>query len=121
LIKTNSPAGRNLGNLMRYPIAIEIGEDTTAYSVVVPDLPGCLSAGDPLDEAVAGAEEATVAWIDAALDDGRDIPPASSLEEIRANPEYRGWSFGVVAVDPAAWTRNRNCEHHPAAPGVAAP
>ena len=28
--------------------------------------PGCFSAGDTLDEAIAGAEQAAAAWIDAA-------------------------------------------------------
>ena len=43
---------------MRYPIVIEPGTDATAFGVIVPDLPGCFSAGDSLDEAVLGAEEA---------------------------------------------------------------
>ena len=49
---------------MRYPIAIEICTDSTAFGVVVPDLPGCFSAGDTLDEAITNAEEAAAAWID---------------------------------------------------------
>jgi predicted RNase H-like HicB family nuclease len=53
---------------MRYPIAIEPRIETSAYGVVIPDLPGCLSAGDTLEEAIAGAEEAGFAWIDTALD-----------------------------------------------------
>ena len=40
---------------MQYPIAIESGSDTAACGVVVLDLPGCFSAGDTLDEALAGA------------------------------------------------------------------
>jgi predicted RNase H-like HicB family nuclease len=88
--------------MMRYPIAIEIGTDTAAYGVVVPDLPGCFSAGDTLDEAVTGAEEAAAAWIDATLDAGGVVPVPSSIEAVRARPEYAGWAFGVVAVDPAA-------------------
>ena len=87
---------------MRYPIAIEVGSDTTAYGVVVPDLPGCFSAGDTLDEAMNAAEEAALAWIDTMLDIGETIPHPSSLEELRARPEYAGWTFGVIAVDPAA-------------------
>ncbi len=86
---------------MRYPIAIEPGTGATAFGVVVPDLPGCFSAGDTLDEAVAAAEEAAAAWIDAALDTGQAIPPPSGLESIRHNPDFQGWLFGVVAVDPA--------------------
>lgn len=35
---------------MRYPIAIEPGTDATAWGVVVPDLPGCFSAGGTLEE-----------------------------------------------------------------------
>jgi predicted RNase H-like HicB family nuclease len=86
---------------MRYPIAIEPGTETAAFGVVVPDLPGCFSAGDTLDEAIAGAEEAAAAWIDATLDAGSAIPPPSTLEAIQGNPEYRGWTYGVISVDPA--------------------
>ena len=86
---------------MRYPIAIEAGSEITAFGVVVPDLPGCFSAGDTLDEAVAGAEEAAAAWIDAALDAGYTVPPPSTLDDVRQRPEFSGWVFGVVAIDPA--------------------
>lgn len=86
---------------MRYPIAIEPGDENTAFGVIVPDLPGCFSAGDTLDEAMAGAEEAIALWIDATLDAGDAIPTPSSLDTIRLNPEFAGWVFAVVAIDPA--------------------
>ena len=86
---------------MRYPIAIEAGSDSTAFGVVVPDLAGCFSAGDSLDEAIGNAEEAVAAWIDAALDAGQAIPQPSALDTLRTNPDYADWAFGVVAVDPA--------------------
>ena len=86
---------------MRYPIAIEPGDETTAFGVVVPDLPGCFSAGDTLDEAMVGVEEAAAAWIDATLDAGGAIPAPSSLEVVRGNPDYAGWTFGLITVDPA--------------------
>jgi predicted RNase H-like HicB family nuclease len=86
---------------MRYPIVIEPGTETSAFGVVVPDLPGCFSAGDSLDEAMTGAEEAAAAWIDAALDMGQAIPAPSGLESIRENPEFKGWTFGVITLDPA--------------------
>ena len=88
---------------MHYPIAIEPGSDNTAFGIVVPDLPGCFSAGDTLDEAMAGATEAAAAWVDATLDAGGAIPRASSLEALRANPDFAGWSFGVITLDPAAF------------------
>src|ERR1700712_1223817 len=86
---------------MRYPIAIEPGNDDTAFGVVVPDLPGCFSAGDTLDEALLGAEEAAAAWIDAALDSGAPIPAARSLDTLRLDPDFAGWACGVITLDPA--------------------
>ena len=84
----------------RYPIVIESGTERTAFGVVVPDLPGCFSAGDTLDEAMTGIEEAIAAWIDAALDAGEAIPGPSSLHVIQADAAYAGWTFAVVSVDP---------------------
>lgn len=86
---------------MRYPIAIEPGDETTAFGVVVPDLPGCYSAGDTLDQAITGAEEAAAAWIDATQDAGGAVPPPSGLQAVRETPAFQGWAFGVVSLDPA--------------------
>ena len=86
---------------MRYPVAIEPGHADQAFGVVVPDLPGCFSAGDTLDEAMRGVEEAAAAWIDATLDAGDAVPAPSGLDALRNRPEFAGWSFGVVSLDPA--------------------
>lgn len=87
--------------MMRYPILIEEGTDTVAFGVVIPDLPGCFSAGDTLDDALEAAKEAAAAWVDAALDAGSGVPSPSSLADIRKLPEYQGWSVGVIDLDPA--------------------
>ena len=86
---------------MRYPILIEEGTDTTAFGVVVPDLPGCFSAGDSLDEAVEAAKEAAAAWIDTALDEGMPVPPPSSLEKVRKLRDYKGWAVGLIDLEDA--------------------
>jgi predicted RNase H-like HicB family nuclease len=86
---------------MRYPVLIEAGDDATAWGVVIPDLPGCFSGGDSLDEAMSAAEEAAAAWIDAALDAGREIPRPSSVQAAMASGDYGGWMVGFVEVDPA--------------------
>ncbi len=88
---------------MRYPIVIEEGSANTAYGVIVPDLPGCFSAGDTLDEAMTNVEAAAAAWIDATLDAGGAIPEPSAIENIRARGEYAGWALGVVTIDPATF------------------
>ncbi len=59
--RRNPQAGR--ASVMRYPIAIEPRTDNSEYGVVIPDLPGCFSAGETLEEAIAGAEEAGLAYL----------------------------------------------------------
>jgi predicted RNase H-like HicB family nuclease len=84
---------------MRYPILVEEGTDTSAFGVVVPDLPGCFSAGDTLDEAVEAAKEAAAAWIDTALDGGMPVPAPSSLEAVRKLRGYKGWAVGLIDLE----------------------
>lgn len=84
---------------MRYPILIEEGTDTAAFGVVVPDLPGCFSAGDTLDEALDAAKEAAAAWIDTALDQGMPVPSPSTLEAARKLRGYRGWTVGLIDLE----------------------
>ena len=87
---------------MRYPIALEPGSESTAWGVVVPDLPGCFSAGDTLEQAIVQAEDAITAWIEVAIDAGQDIPAPSDIEALRAaHPEFEGWLWALVKVDPA--------------------
>lgn len=86
---------------MRYPVMIEPGNETTSWSVIVPDLPGCYSAGDTLDEAMEAVEEAAAAWIDAALDAGREIPCPSTVQAALGKGDFRGWIVGSVNIDPA--------------------
>ena len=86
---------------MRYPVMIEAGDENTAWSVVVPDLPGCFSAGDTLDEAMTEVEEAAAAWIDSALDAGRAIPRPSSAQAALEKGDLAGWMVAYINVDPS--------------------
>ena len=84
---------------MKFPIAIEPGDEATAFGVVVPDLPGCFSAGDTLEEAYENAAEAIELWAETALDAGRTIPAPGSLQALRRDPELAGWIVDLVEVD----------------------
>lgn len=86
---------------MRYPIAIEPGDDAHAFGVVVPDLPGCFSAGDTLDEAIDKAKEAIELWLETVIDDGGSVPHPKSISEHQANPEYKDWVWAIVTIDLA--------------------
>ena len=87
---------------MKYPIAIEPGNARKAFGVVVPDLPGCFSAGDTLDEAIDNAREAIELWLETVIDDGGAVPDARPVAAHQANPEFAGWIWAVVSVDLAA-------------------
>ena len=84
---------------MFYPIAIESGDDNHAYGVTVPDLPGCFSAGDTLDEAIASAKDAITGHIELLVELEQDIPSVSTVNELAKNPEYAGYTWALVDVD----------------------
>lgn len=87
---------------MKFPIAIEPGSETAAWSVVVPDLPGCFSAADTgIDEAVENAKEAIELWIETAMDLGQDIPAPSTITVLQKKREFKGWVWALVEIDPA--------------------
>lgn len=83
---------------MKFIVAIEPGTETTSFGVVVPDLPGCFSAGDTLDEAVEMAREAIELWCETVIEDGGDVPAGKTLAEHQANPDFAGWVWAVVEV-----------------------
>ncbi|MCO6427125.1 type II toxin-antitoxin system HicB family antitoxin [Nitrosomonas communis] len=86
---------------MRYPIAIETGDNNHAFGVIVPNLPGCFSAGDTIDEAIDNAKEAIELWLETIIDDGGTVPESKSITEHQANPEYAGWIWAIVTIDLA--------------------
>lgn len=60
-----------------YPF--EVGE---GYTVEVPDLPGCISQGDSLADAIEMAIDAASGWILDELEDGKELIKASTIEKI---------------------------------------
>ena len=86
---------------MRYPIAIETGGKRHAYGIVVPDLPGCFSAGDTLEEALDNAREAILLHLEGLLDEKRPLPQPSELAALRRRRDYRGWTWALVDIDLA--------------------
>ena len=68
---------------MSLPYRIEIIPDTSegGYVVEYPDLPGCVTVGNTIDEALSNAVDAKKAWVAAALEDGISIPEPGSLDD----------------------------------------
>jgi predicted RNase H-like HicB family nuclease len=80
--------------LMRYAVVIEKGERN--YSAYVPDLPGCVSVGDTLEEVKAEIRDAIEFHLEGMREDGLPIPkPSSQAEyvEVGGKPSEEGGAW----------------------------
>lgn len=60
---------------MDYPLRIVLlTPDSGGYVATVPSLPGCVSQGDTMAEAVANIREAIRLYIEVLREDGRPVP-----------------------------------------------
>lgn len=59
-----------------YPFTIRhlSAEEGGGYLIEFPDLPGCLSDGETIEEAIINGNDAVKCWLAAAKEIGRDIP-----------------------------------------------
>lgn len=84
---------------MRFPVAVH-KEEGSSYGVTVPDLPGCFSGGDTLDEALTNAREAIAGHIETLFIVSEPLPETRPLQEHHANDDYRdAFCWGFVDVD----------------------
>lgn len=74
---------KTIEEYMELPYRIELIPDTDEGGFVVsfPDLPGCLSSGETVDEAYRNAEDAKYEWLTAAMEEGISIPEPDSIED----------------------------------------
>ena len=74
---------RTIDEYMRLPYRMEVIPDTAegGYVVRFPELPGCLTCADTLEEAIRNAAECKKEWLTAAMEDGIDIPEPASEDE----------------------------------------
>lgn len=71
---------------MRY-IAFIHKDPDSAYGVSFPDLPGCFSAGDTIDEAVRNAVDALAGHVRMLQADGDPIPAPRDFDAIMGDPD----------------------------------
>ena len=85
---------------MRYPVVIH-KDSNSDYGVTVPDVSGCFSAGQTVDEALQEVTEAIECHLEGLLMDGESIPVPHSIEYYQNNSEYAGGIWAVVTIDLA--------------------
>jgi predicted RNase H-like HicB family nuclease len=85
---------------MRYPVVIH-KDSNSDYGVTVPDLSGCFSAGETLDEALQEVTEAIKCHLEGLLMDGESIPVPHSIEYYQSDSDYADGVWAVVTIDLA--------------------
>ena len=77
---------KDLNYYLRLPYSVVlIPAEEGGYAVKIAELPGCLSQGETVEEALAMIEDAKRGWLEVALNEGMDIPEPGREEE-----EYSG-------------------------------
>jgi predicted RNase H-like HicB family nuclease len=84
--------------MMNFPVVVHKDSDS-AYGVTVPDLQGCFSAGDTLDEALENTKEAIACHIEGLLMDDEFLPIPQAIEKHYQNPDYSDGIWDSVRVD----------------------
>ena len=84
---------------LEFPIAIH-KEAGTVYGVTVPDVPGCHSWGDTIDDAIRNAREAIKGHVATLVELGQPVNiRCSTIEALMAKQEYAGAIWALADVD----------------------
>ena len=90
---------------MTFLVAIH-KDSNSSYGVSIPDLPGCVTAGDTIEDALVMAKEAIELHLAGMLDDGVELPePTADIDPIRRDPDYADAVWGAVRID-LDWRRS---------------
>jgi len=76
---TNKPLDYYLA--LPYKVDIYPEPDGTGYTALVPDLPGCITSADTIEDLWRMVAEAKTAWLELATEDGDHIPEPPPVEE----------------------------------------
>lgn len=74
---------RTIDEYMKLPYKMEIVSDNEegGYVASFPDLPGCFTVGDTIEEVTKNVEDAKRVWFEAAINDGVEIKESAVDEE----------------------------------------
>ena len=83
---------------MRFPVVLHT-DDGVHYGVTVPDLPGCFSGGDSIDEALESVREAIDLHLEGLTEEGDEVPTPKTIAEHQRDPEFAGGIWAIVEFD----------------------
>lgn len=79
-------------------IALVHKDNGTSYGVSFPDVPGCISAGDTFEQALANAAEALTGHLALIAADGDPLPRPRSFEALQRDPAFADDSAGAIVA-----------------------
>ena len=80
---------------MRYSVFIHKDPDSS-FGVIFPEMPGCFSAGDTMDEALLNAIEALAMHVEGLEADGDEIQQPVSVDAILRDPRFAEDREGAI-------------------------
>lgn len=83
---------------MRYPVVLHT-DDGKSYGVTVPDVAGCYSGGNDIDDALENVKEALDLHFSGLLEDGEPIPLATNIRKHQNNPDYADGTWAYIDFD----------------------
>ena len=83
---------------MRYPVVLH-SDNGIRWGVTVPDLPGCFSTGESMDEALQSVAEAIDFHLEGITEDGGEVPISQAIDAHRANPDFANGTWALVEID----------------------
>jgi predicted RNase H-like HicB family nuclease len=94
--------------MTHYVAIVEDAGEDRAIGVWFPDLPGCFSAGDDIDDALRNARKALALYAEAEAREGRALPKPRTISVLRSDPtiipDLRDHIVALVALDSEAAT-----------------
>lgn len=82
---------------MYYPATlVPLNDGTGRYDVTFVDLPGCVSQGNSLEDALRMAQEAMSLHVGSMIEDGDPLPEPSTLDEARRLAEQEAGEDGYT-------------------------
>jgi antitoxin HicB len=74
---------KSLEYYLRLPYRVEIypEPDGSGYTAAIPDLPGCITYADTMEELAEMIEDAKRTWIECSLEDGLYIPEPTPADD----------------------------------------
>jgi predicted RNase H-like HicB family nuclease len=89
--------------MTHYVAIVEDAGAEKAIGIWFPDLPGCFSAGDDIDDALRNAHKALALYAEAEAQEGRTLPKPRTISVLKSDPavvpDLQDHMVALVALD----------------------